>query len=107
MGTPHAGAGLARWAEAMAKFLGMFKQTSTEMLKVLQQDSEVLARIQEEFHTMIRVRSRQLKEEITITCFFEELPLPIIGEMVRFNHFHHEDSLNSLFKLPISLQSPA
>jgi hypothetical protein len=82
MGTPHSGAGLACWAESLAGFIGVFKQTSTEMLKVLKNDSEVLARIQQEFYTMIRARSKQGKEEIAITCFYEELPLQVIGKAV-------------------------
>jgi hypothetical protein len=82
MGTPHSGAGLASWAGAMVKSLGFVKQVNTELLKILEQDSEVLARIQEGFYTMIRARAKQGKEEISITCFFEELPLPIIGDLV-------------------------
>lgn len=84
MGTPHSGAGLAHWAEVLAKSIGVFKQMNTEMLKVLQADSEVLARIQQDFHTMIRARNKQGKEEISITCFYEELPLQVIGETVGF-----------------------
>ena len=82
MGTPHSGADLAHWAEALARFIGVFKQTNTQMLKVLNEDSEVLARIQQDFYTMIRARGKQGKEEIAITCFYEELPLQVIGTMV-------------------------
>jgi hypothetical protein len=79
MGTPHSGAGLADWAKALAKFLGIFQRTNTGILGVLQQNSEILARIQEDFYTTIRARSKQGKTEITIICFYEELPLQGIG----------------------------
>lgn len=57
----------------------MLKQTTPEILAVLKRDSEVLARVQNEFHTMIRSRSQDGLSSIEITCFFEELPLPGIG----------------------------
>ena len=50
-----------------------------EILKVLRQDSEVLARIQDNFHTMIRARTIKGLQPIEITCFYEELALPGIG----------------------------
>jgi protein SERAC1 len=80
MGTPHHGSGLAHWAEGLAKTIGVLKQTNPEILAVLRSDSEVLARVQDAFHTMIRSRAQvgQLRP-IEITCFFEELPLPGVG----------------------------
>ena len=79
LGTPHGGAALARWAEYLAKSIGFLKQTNTKILKVLTSESEVLARIQADFHTMIRKRSNDGKQVIDITCFYEELDLPGIG----------------------------
>ena len=63
----------------MAKFIGVLKQTNTAILTVLKSDSEVLERIQNSFHTMIRARDQDGLAPIAITCFFEELPLPGIG----------------------------
>lgn len=79
LGTPHHGSGLAHWAETLAKAISMLKQTNAEILAVLKDDSEVLARIQNSFHTMIRSRGQDGLPAIEITCFYEELPLPGIG----------------------------
>ena len=79
LGTPHHGAGLAKWAEILAKSVGILKQTNPQIVQVLRQDSEVLARVQDSFHTMIRTRSIDGLPPIEITCFFEELPLLGVG----------------------------
>jgi protein SERAC1 len=76
LGTPHHGAGLAKWAMGLAKVIGLLKQTNPQILAALETDSEVLARIQDEFHTMVRSRNQEGLQPIEITCFFEELPLP-------------------------------
>ena len=57
----------------------MLKQTNPEILAVLKSDSEVLERVQNGFHTMIRSRAQDGLRPIDITCFFEELPLPGVG----------------------------
>lgn len=79
LGTPHSGAGLARWAEMMAKSIGFIKQTNSQIIEVLRSESEVLERIQTDFHTMLRGRAKNDDGPIEITCFFEELPLPGVG----------------------------
>jgi hypothetical protein len=79
LGTPHHGSGLALWAECLSKVIGLLKQTNPDILSVLQADSEVLARIQDSFHTMIRARNQDGLLPIEITCFFEEIPLPGVG----------------------------
>ena len=79
LGTPHTGAGLAKWAELMAKSIGFIKQSNSQIIQVLEGDSEVLSRIQTEFHTMLRARAKNGDHPIDITCFFEELGLPGIG----------------------------
>ncbi|KAK4245726.1 hypothetical protein C7999DRAFT_42748 [Corynascus novoguineensis] len=84
LGTPHHGAGLARWAELLSRHIGIVKQTNTKIVSVLRQDSEVLARIQEGFHTMIGARSEEAQAQIHIACFFEELPLPGVGGAAAF-----------------------
>lgn len=101
LGTPHHGSGLAHWAESLAKAIGVLKQTNAEILAVLKSDSEVLKRIQNSFHTMIRSRGQDRLAPIAITCFFEELPLPGVGTVSRisfpalslslsyFRLFHH------------------
>ena len=79
LGTPHHGAGLAKWAEALAKSIGLLKQTNPQILAALKNDSEVLVRLQDSFHTMIRSRNQGRLQSIEITCFYEELPLRGIG----------------------------
>ncbi len=81
LGTPHHGSGLARWAELLSRYIGVVKQTNTEIVAVLRRDSEVLARIQDGFHTMAMARSREGQGHIEITCFFEQLPLPGVGQV--------------------------
>ncbi|KAL2199927.1 P-loop containing nucleoside triphosphate hydrolase protein [Corynascus similis CBS 632.67] len=81
LGTPHHGSGLARWAELLSRSIGIIKQTNTQIIEVLKRDSEVLARIQDGFHTMVLARGRE-GQPIEISCFFEELPLPGIGQVV-------------------------
>lgn len=55
------------------------KQTNSKIVQVLRQDSEVLARIQDSFHTMVMARSKEGLPPIEITCFYEELPLLGVG----------------------------
>lgn len=81
MGTPHAGSYLATWAERSAILLGIIKQTSPAIVGVLRTDSEVLARINSVFYTMLRERARTQQTQMRITCFFEEIPFPLIGEV--------------------------
>lgn len=85
LGTPHHGAGLARWAELFCKSLGLVKRTNPGILKVLKRDSEVLARIQDSFHTMVMARNKIGLKPIEISCFYEELPMPGVG-LVCFVH---------------------
>lgn len=79
LGTPHHSAGLAKWAETLAISIGLLKQTNPDILAVLKRDSEVLARIQGSFHTVIRARNQEGLLPIKITCFYEELPLRGFG----------------------------
>jgi hypothetical protein len=55
------------------------KQTNADIVEVLRRDSEVLARIQDGFHTMVLDRNRKGVRPIELCCFYEELPLPVIG----------------------------
>jgi hypothetical protein len=59
--------------------IGVLKQTNPQILAVLERESEVLARVQDEFYTMVRSRNQERLQPIEITCFFEELPLPGVG----------------------------
>lgn len=81
MGTPHHGAGLAQWAELLSRSIGVIKQTNTEIVTVLRRESEVLARIQDSFHTIAMARSGEGLQPIQISCLYEELPLPGVGQV--------------------------
>jgi hypothetical protein len=59
--------------------IGVLKQTNPQILAVLESGSEVLARVQDEFHTMVRSLNQDRLQLINITCFYEELPLPGVG----------------------------
>lgn len=69
----------------LAKSLGLIKQTNSQILEVLKSNSEVLARIKEDFHTMLRARGLKGERPTEITCCYEELPLPGVGEVVPMN----------------------
>ena len=59
--------------------IGTVKQTNPDIVEVLRRDSEVLARIQDGFHTMVMARNKEGLPPIHISCFYEELPLPAVG----------------------------
>jgi protein SERAC1 len=82
LGTPHCGSDMAKWAAIAANFAGLFKQPNKAILRVLEPQSEVLSRIQQEFQSMIRARGRAGKQPIDITCFFEELAVSGVGKLV-------------------------
>jgi protein SERAC1 len=79
MGTPHAGADLASWAALFTNFTSLLRPTNHRIVEVLTPDSEVLAGIQKDFHTMLRARRDTHKPEIRIMCYFEELPVAGVG----------------------------
>ena len=80
LGTPHHGADLAAWGTFGAKAAQIVKSSNSEIVAVLRPGSEVLARIQDQFHTLLRQR-KQEEIELRLTCFFEELPLPLVGKV--------------------------
>lgn len=82
MGTPHCGSGLAEWAVVGSKFLQCFRRINRGTLENLQPKSEVMARIRQDFHTMLRGWTQRKEREIAIICFFEELPVRVVGEVV-------------------------
>ena len=79
MGTPHCGTDLADWARVGSQFLRYFQQVNWGTLEVLQHKSEVMSRIRQDFHTMLRERDQTKDAEFKIICFFEELPVWNIG----------------------------
>ncbi|KAA6407760.1 MAG: hypothetical protein FRX48_08598 [Lasallia pustulata] len=81
LGTPHHGADLAAWAKFGSTIAKTIKHVSSDIVSVLKPGSEMLARVQDGFHGLLRLR-RNEESEIAVTCFFEELPLPLVGKVV-------------------------
>lgn len=81
MGTPHRGSWMADWAGIPASALGIFKSTNKSLLDILKTDDQLLKSIQERFWSMVR-GLRESTRQFEVTCFFEELPLLVIGEKV-------------------------
>ena len=61
-----------------AKITHLVRRTNKDILSVLSPGSEMLAVIQKAFHNILRLRIEEGKG-ISITCFYEELALPIVG----------------------------
>ncbi|KAI9761776.1 MAG: hypothetical protein M1835_008116, partial [Candelina submexicana] len=80
LGTPHCGSELANWASIFGSIAKVVRTTNTSLLDVLKPESEVLARIQQEFHTMLRARQNMGLEPLKVTCFYEELAVRGVGE---------------------------
>lgn len=55
LGTPHLGTDKAKWAVLLANFASVFEKGNTGLPGVLKPDSEVLARINSEFHQMVSI----------------------------------------------------
>ncbi|KAH8900458.1 hypothetical protein GQ53DRAFT_128407 [Thozetella sp. PMI_491] len=82
LGTPHHGSSLAQWAASITRLVGIVHPSNHNIVQVLRNDSEVLARIQDRFHTMIRSRQGAGLARVEIACFYEELPHPGVGLVV-------------------------
>ncbi|KAH8882541.1 hypothetical protein GQ53DRAFT_733723 [Thozetella sp. PMI_491] len=74
LGTPHLGTDKAKWASLLANFASIVEKANTGLPGVLKPDSEVLARINSEFHQMVSIRIQERRAPIWIKCFFEEYP---------------------------------
>lgn len=81
MGTPHTGSWMADWAKIPAQGLGILKSTNKSLLKILETDDQLLESIQIDFLSMIR-DLRESDRRLYVTCFFEGLPLPVVGVVV-------------------------
>ncbi|CAG8890058.1 unnamed protein product [Penicillium egyptiacum] len=81
MGTPHKGSWMADWAKIPAPALGLVKSTNKSLLKILETDGQLLESTQVRFWSMIR-ELREAGRRLEVTCFFEELPLPLVGKVV-------------------------
>lgn len=72
---------MADWVKIPASTLGAVKPTDKSLLKVLEADDKYLQSVQDRFRSMIR-EQQKAGRDIEITCFFEELHLSAVGEVV-------------------------
>jgi hypothetical protein len=88
MGTPHTGSWIAEWADILASALEIIKSTNKSLLKILATDDQFLESLQIRFLSMLRDLG-QGNRRLEVTCFFEALPLPVLGTVVpkEFCHF--------------------
>jgi len=82
LGTPHFGADAAKWATYGSHLISIVRRANVKIVEVLRPDSEVLASIQKEFQGVLRQRIDE-RTPIDVTCFYEELPVGVVG-LVRF-----------------------
>lgn len=80
MGTPHLGSNKADWGMPMTRFSSLLRKTNREIVKILKPGSKVLADLQRDFHTMLDDRLKNQQKKMEIFCFYEELPMDIIGK---------------------------
>lgn len=83
MGTPHVGSTKAEWATPLTRLSNVLRKTNSEIVQVLKPGSEMLANLQQEFHTMLDDRTKNHKKTMEIFCFYEELPVVGVGEVGR------------------------
>lgn len=81
MGTPHMGSAKAEWASILSRLSSVLRETNRKILSVLEPESEVLANVQQEFHTMLDDRSRNRGSLVEIHCFYEEVAVLGIGKV--------------------------
>ncbi|KAF4454062.1 LipA and NB-ARC domain-containing protein [Fusarium austroafricanum] len=79
IGTPHFGSELAKWETLRRDFRNILHSSNSEIVAVLMPDSEVLARIQADFHADLRDQNRSNRRQLEVFCFFEELGYGKLG----------------------------
>lgn len=82
MGTPHKGSEIADWTKNLASAVGLVKSTNTSLLKLLSITNEHLESVHSRFTDMVR-EQQKAGRPLDLACFFEELPLPVVGFIVQ------------------------
>ncbi|KAH7073935.1 Alpha/Beta hydrolase protein [Paraphoma chrysanthemicola] len=82
MGTPHMGSSKADWATPLTKLLNLLRRSNSAIVATLEPGSEMLAAIQQDFHTMLEDRRRNEDEWFKIFCFYEEIAYESVGFIV-------------------------
>ncbi len=60
--------------------VNVLRPANKDIVGVLDPGSEMLHEVQKGFHIILRLRKDE-PSEISITCFFEELPVVAVGEV--------------------------
>ncbi|KAI9715938.1 MAG: hypothetical protein M1828_000526 [Chrysothrix sp. TS-e1954] len=83
-GTPHAGSGLAPFAEAVVSLVDfrLGNKPNRHVLEVLKSNSTVLANNENDFLTLVKRRLEDGPSPIALFVFLEELPLKHLGRRV-------------------------
>ncbi len=82
LGTPHSGSDFAPFAKSVGACLRLIgKRVNTDILDTLRRDSQVLLDVEDWFGQWLR-RCAEASKTLQITCFYEELALPLIGKVV-------------------------
>ena len=82
LGTPHGGSDFAPFAKSVGACLRLIgKRVNTDILDTLRRDSQVLLDVEDWFGQWRRRRAESRKS-LQITCFYEELALPLVGKVV-------------------------
>lgn len=71
--------------------VNLIKRTNTDIIRMLQPDSEVLENVTQGFHTMLRSREQAHGANIQITCFVKELPVTKAGKSFMLRSIPHSD----------------
>ncbi len=79
LGVPHCGSDLEAWATFGRRMVSIFAPANKDIVNVLNPDSEMLHMVENNFHTIVRQRK---DDPIKLTCFYEELAVKGIGEVV-------------------------
>ena len=81
MATPHSGSALADMARLPMQVFGLVRPVNSDLVSVLETQSEVLERIQSDFLALVRSRAT-LGSPFNIICFYESLPMSKMGIIV-------------------------
>ncbi|KAK7747569.1 hypothetical protein SLS62_009068 [Diatrype stigma] len=82
MGTPHRGSWAADSLKMPLSVLALGKSTNKKLVQVLRgHNNQLLESLQQDFLKMTQELQRNGRA-LEIACFFEELPLPVIGKIV-------------------------
>lgn len=86
MGTPHLGSNKAAWAVPLTRLANVLRAANKEILQVLTPGSEMLANLQQEFHSMLEDYRQNHDKTLKIFCFYEELEVTGVGKVSSGNN---------------------